>query len=96
MKNLMNEFNVDNYVRKGVGIISVKCSNCGQQNKVRITHKHNRQKYTTYTCSACNTINQAGEIYNFDTKKKLNKRLDNRFNSEIYDNYEWSQDYDQI
>ena len=96
MEKIMSKFKIKKDVRKGDSIFIIKCKYCGSENEVSITSKLNRQKYTTYKCTNCKRINQIGEIYNFDTKKKLNQRLDNRFNSVLYDKHEWSQDYDSI
>ena len=96
MEKIMSKFNIKKKIRKGDSTFISKCRYCNAENEVTVTNKLNKQKITTYKCINCEKINQIGDIYNFDSKKKLNQRLDSRFNSVIYNKYEWSQDYDNI
>lgn len=96
MEKIMSKFKIDKDIKKGKSIQNVNCKHCSESQEISIINKLNRKKITTFRCKKCNRITTIGDIYNFDTGKLLNDPLDNRFDSQKYDEYEWSQDYDNI
>lgn len=96
MEKTISKFGISKNVRKGNSYFDIKCNYCNHINQIQITNKLNQQKITTFKCKNCNHINQIGDIYNFKTFKRLNNRLDNRFDSVLYDKHQWSQEYDNL
>lgn len=90
MEKIMSKFNVNKEIKSGVVIFSFKCKYCNTNINVEMITKLNKKKIKTCKCPNCNKYNLIGDIYNFDSGKQLNNKLDSRFSMQLYDAYEWS------
>ena len=95
MEKQISKMNISTDILNGVTKQSVICPYCKKQFSIQLINKHRKQKIITIKCMSCNKNFTYGDIYNFDTGNKLNKRLEN-YNQETYDKYEWDNNYDKI
>lgn len=95
MEKQISKINISKDVLNGVSKQHVICPKCKKTFFTNIINKHRKQKIITVKCSKCKYNISIGDIYNFDTGNKLNKRLE-KYNQETYDKKEWNNDYDII
>lgn len=95
MEKKISKMNISSDVLNGTSIQIITCDKCNKQFKIAIRNKHRQQKIMSATCPNCKKNVSIGDIYNFDTGKKLNKRLE-KYNQETYDKKEWDTSYDII
>lgn len=95
MEKQISKMNISTDILNGVTKQLVTCPYCKKQFSIQLINKHKKQKIITTKCISCNKNFTYGDIYNFDTGNKLNKRLEN-YNQETYDKYEWDNNYDKI
>lgn len=95
MEKKISKINISSNIINGLSIQNMTCDSCGKQFKITINNKHRQQKITSFMCPNCKKNVSIGDIYNFDTGKKLNKRL-KKYNQETYDKKEWDNNYDVI
>lgn len=91
----MSKMFISRNVLNGYTRQSVNCPYCETQFTIRIRNKHRKQKIVSTKCPKCNKYITYGDIYNFDTGSKLNKRLEN-YNQDTYDEYQWNHNYDKL
>ena len=89
MKSIMNTFKVNKDVTSGNCIYNITCPNCNKENTISIYNKLNKQKIRVVKCYNCKQYIEVGEIFNFESGSRLHQRLDNRFNSDNYDKFNW-------
>ena len=80
---------------KGKSKQLVICPKCNQKNFVSNQYKLTYSKIKTLTCTKCKESIQIGDIFNFTTGTKLNKRNE-IYNQEVLDKYIWNDDYDNL
>lgn len=95
MEKQISKINISKDVLNGITKQSIECPNCRKMFNISIINKHRKQKITSTRCPKCKCYVSIGDIYNFDTGSKLNKRLE-KVNQDTYDKKEWSNNYDLI
>ncbi len=95
MEKQISKINISKDVLNGISKQCLKCPRCEKTFNANINNKHGQQKIINVKCPYCNQYISYGDIYNFDTGNKLNKRLE-KYNQETYDRKEWNNNYDII
>ena len=75
---------------------NVKCDNCNFYNLVTLSKNKSMTKKVIIKCNNCGEFLKLGDIYNFTTGKKLNKRLGNYFSHNVVDKNIWNKEYRKI
>lgn len=95
MKNSMNNFDNSNICIGGEYQKDIICFNCKHRNVANIKQKFSYIKISTIICKNCGQAIRLGDIFNFETGQKLNKRLENH-NQQLYDDYVWDNTHSKI
>ena len=95
MEKQISKINISKDILNGTSKQYIRCPRCEKTFNVNINNKHGQQKIINAKCPYCNYYISYGDIYNFDTGNKLNKRLE-KYNQDTYDKKEWNNNYDII
>ena len=95
MEKQISKINISKDVLNGISKQHIICPKCKKTFFTNIINKHRKQQIITIKCPKCKYNISIGDIYNFDTGSKLNKRLE-KYNQETYDKKEWNNNYDII
>lgn len=94
LEKAISKIDISSDVIKGNSKQLIICPKCGQRNFATNRNNLTYSKIKTVICTKCRTCIQIGDIFNFDTGTKLNKR-NNIHNPDVLDNYIWdSKKYD--
>lgn len=84
----LNRFNPPN-ILKGYKSDLFECKQCRHINQVWLIKKNNKIKLKSFKCEKCGTINNIGDIFNFEAGNNISKKLDNKFKYNNYVRKDW-------